>query len=71
MRRERLLAAQIHERFIVTLVDGVTINGLLAAVDARVIMLVDAGTMGPAGQLIPIDGALYVERSRVAYLQRP
>ncbi len=71
MRRDRLLRDRIHERFVVTLTDGAAFTGLLSELDERVVRLVDAATLGPNRQQIPVDGELFIERARIAYLQRP
>jgi len=70
MRRDRILRGLVHQRFVVTDVDGHGYRGLLADADDRVLRLVDTATMGPAGQLVPIDGDFFLERSRVAYMQQ-
>lgn len=70
MRRDRILRGVIHERFVVTDVDGHAYQGLLADADDRVTHFVDASTLGPSGQLVPIDGDFYLERSRIAYMQK-
>lgn len=67
---DRLLAAALRERFIVTLTDESAFDGLLIDVDERVLVLAQASTPNAGGARVGIDGALYLERSRVAYMQR-
>ncbi len=71
MRRDRLLHQRLHCRFVVTLNDGATFDGLLAGVDARVVRLVDAGAVGLGTQRTPVDGELFIERDRIRYMQKP
>lgn len=68
---DRLLAAALRERFIVTLHDESAFDGLLIDVDEKTLILVQATTLNAGGGRVGVDGALYLERSRVAYMQRP
>lgn len=70
---DRLLAGALRERFVVTLRDteDSAFEGLLVDVDARTLVLVDAVQLSRGGAKVGVDGALYLERSRVHYLQRP
>lgn len=70
-RPDRVLRQLIHERFVVSLLDGSTFVGLLADQDERVLVLVDATQLGANGDQMRVDGSLFVERSRIAYMQRP
>ena len=69
--RDRLLAAALRERFVITLQDGSAFDGLLVDVDAKVLVLVQASTPTAGGSRVMVDGALYLERSLVHYMQRP
>lgn len=71
MRRDRLLKERLMDRFVVTLDSGQTFEGLLAAVDENTVRLVDAGVVGLGTQRTPVDGELYLERSRISFLQKP
>jgi hypothetical protein len=70
---DRLLKTALRERFVVTLRDeqDSAFEGLLVDVDARTLVLVDAVQISRGGAKVGVDGALYLERSRVEYLQRP
>lgn len=70
-RPDKLLGRLISERFVVTLDDGQTFAGLLRELDDRVICLVDASQLAPNGDRVLVDGQLYIERYRIAYMQRP
>jgi hypothetical protein len=70
-RRERLLRRAVRTRLVVTLLDGATFDGLVEDVDRRVLVLVDAGALDDKGGRRPVDGSLYLERARVAYMQAP
>lgn len=67
----RLLRRRLKKRFIITLTDGATFDGLLRDVDRGVVELVDAGALNESGGRRPVDGSLFVERSRIAYMQAP
>jgi hypothetical protein len=69
--RDRLLAAALRERFIITMQDDSAFDGLLIDVDERVLVLAQASTPNAGGARVMVDGALYLERSLVKYMQRP
>lgn len=71
MRRDRLLREHLLERFVVTLDDGTTFVGLLHSVDENTVCMVDAAVMGAGTQRTPVDGELYLDRFRIAFMQRP
>lgn len=70
---DRLLHSALRERFLVTLRDteDSAFEGLLVDADSRTLVLVDAVQISRGGVKVGVDGALYLERSRVDYLQRP
>jgi hypothetical protein len=70
-QRDRLLKAALRARFLVTLTDGLTVDGLLVDVDDRTLILAAASNVGQDGTRTPIDGMVYLPRASVAYLQRP
>jgi small nuclear ribonucleoprotein (snRNP)-like protein len=70
-RKDRLIRAHLSERFVVTLDDGQTFLGLLRDIDDRVLVLVDASQLADNGDVLAVDGALYIERIRINYMQRP
>ena len=69
--RDRLLAAALRERFIITMQDEAAFDGLLIDVDERVLVLAQASTPNAGGARVMVDGVLYLERSLVKYMQRP
>jgi len=73
MRRDRLLRSQIHARFVVTLLDGTGVSGLLVACDESVIVLANVAYLprDARAQPLSVDGQLYIERRQIAYLQAP
>ena len=69
-RRDRLLR-QVHlQRFIVTLSNGETFDGLLADADDNTVKLVGAFAVD-AKNREPVDGDLYLPRTKVLYMQNP
>lgn len=70
-KADKLLREHLSERFVVTLDDETTFVGLLRDVDDRVLSLVDVVQLAPNGDQVRVDGQLYVERFRIAYMQRP
>lgn len=75
-RRDRVIRLYCRERFVVTLLDGTTFDGLLDDHDESTLEFIDAHSVGqdPANGRIsrtPVDGRLYLPRARVAYMQRP
>lgn len=68
---DRLLQEAVRSRFVVTLIDCEdAFEGLLVEADDRTLILVQASSITRTGTRIGVDGALYLERGRVAYLQR-
>lgn len=70
MSRDRLLKALLRERFVVTLLDGQTFDGLLDRFDGSHIELVNASAVS-TNERVAVDGRLYLPRAQVAYMQRP
>ena len=68
---DRLVCDALRSRFVVTMHDGGTFEGLLIDADDRVLVLAQASSVSPQGTRIGVDGALYLERREIAYLQRP
>jgi hypothetical protein len=68
---DRLLRDRLRDRFVVTTVDDRTFDGLLAAIDERSVVLVEAAAIAANGDRAPVDGELILRRDQVAYLQRP
>lgn len=69
--KDRIVASHTLQRTVVTLKTGETFDGLVRDADARTLVLVKASSMTQGKDPIPVDGALYLDRADVAYLQRP
>ena len=70
MRRDRLIRQALRERFVVTLQGGESFEGLLLEADEKTLHLVEAHAL--AGKTsVPVDGALFLPRAQVLYLQKP
>lgn len=69
-RRDRLVQRSLRERFVVTMATGETFDGLLIDADASTVHLVDAHALDGSSR-VAVDGALFLPRDRVAYMQRP
>lgn len=70
MRADRLLRGVLRERFVVTLATGETFDGLLDEHDTAYLTFVDAHALVSGQPAVPVDGALYLPRSNIAYMQR-
>lgn len=69
--RDRLVREALRDRFVVTLVSGDTVEGVLFDADERTVILADAYAIDDQGQRTQLDGWVYLPRAHVAYLQRP
>lgn len=70
--RRRLLRKAAHQRFVITLKDETTFDGLLVDSDKDVLIIANARVLtDPREQPQPVDGLVYLERSNVAYSQVP
>lgn len=72
-RRDKILRALVLSQFVVTMKSGETFDGLLQYLDESTLVLVKAEAVTVARDAqtrIPVDGALYLARSDVAYMQR-
>ena len=67
--RDRLVRDALRERFVVTMKDGGTFDGLLDDVDDRTICLLEAKVL--SNNRASVDGRLLLNRADVAYMQRP
>lgn len=59
----------VFERVLVNLIDGSAIDGLLVAKRGPVLVLADATLLTDANEPARLDGEVYVERSRVLFMQ--
>jgi hypothetical protein len=69
MRRDRLIRQALRHRFVATLDSGESFEGLLYEVDELTYHFVDAFALGATR--VRVDGALFLPRVRVSYLQKP
>ena len=63
-------ALPVLERYVVTLTSGETFEGLLSQVTPEVVKLVDSYALDKDSRL-SVDGELFLDRSKVAYMQKP
>lgn len=59
----------MFERVLVNLVDGSAVDGLLIGRRGPLLVLSDAHLYSADHEAAPLDGEIYIERSRVLYLQ--
>jgi hypothetical protein len=69
-RRDRLVRRVLLERFVATLRDGASFEGLLADADEKTFRFVDAWALDGKNR-VSVDGELFLPRSEVLYLQKP
>lgn len=70
-RRDRLLREHLRVRFVVTLKNGETFDGLLDDHDESTLEFLDVHAITKTGHRSEVDGRLYLPRSEIAYMQRP
>ena len=68
--RDKLVRQALKERFIATLRDGQTFDGLLVDADEKTFRFVDAFAIDGKSRA-PVDGELFLPRAEVSYLQKP
>lgn len=59
----------IYERVLANLVDGSAIEGVLIDRRGPLLILADAKLYAPGSEATPLDGEIYIERTRVLFLQ--
>lgn len=73
MARDRLLRKLLRERFQITLTSGESFDGLLDEWDGQHMTFVDAGVIEAVDEnrtrRQPVDGVLFLQRDRIAYVQ--
>jgi hypothetical protein len=69
-RRDRLLRELIRERFVATLKNGETFDGLLDNHDESTLEFLDVHAITKTGRA-DVDGRIYLPRSEILYMQRP
>jgi hypothetical protein len=69
-RRDQLIQHALRERFVLTLRNGESFDGLLLDADEKTIRLGNAGALDGRNRAV-VDGELYIPRAEVVYMQRP
>lgn len=70
-KRDKLVRDALKERFVATLRDGQTFDGLLVAADEKTFRFVDAFAIDARAARARVDGELFLARAEVLYLQKP
>jgi len=69
-RRDKLIRQHLRERFVVTLRDGASFDGLLVEADEKTFRFVDAWALDGKNRQ-SVDGELFIPRDEALYLQKP
>ncbi|NNC10688.1 hypothetical protein HII28_02145 [Planctomonas sp. JC2975] len=69
-RRDKLIRQHLRERFVVTLRNGESFDGLLVDADEKTYRMVDVVAVGERSR-VAVDGELFLPRADVLYLQKP
>lgn len=70
-KSDRIVRSLIRDRFVFTLLDDVTFEGVLLDSDERTFVLVDAAQIAADGSRKTVDGQLILDRTNVDYVQKP
>lgn len=70
LKRDKLIRAALRERFIATLRNGETFDGLLLDADEKTYRFANAYAVDAKGR-VSVDGELFIPREEVIYIQRP
>lgn len=68
--RDKLIRRSLRERFIVTLRDGETFDGLLVEADEKTIRMANVSQISRQSRA-SVDGELFIPRADIKYLQKP
>jgi hypothetical protein len=68
-RTDRLIRSQIRTRYIVTLDNQETFEGVLFDADDKHLVLADATSLAANGDRVAVDGHLWLPRPIVKYMQ--
>ena len=68
--RDKLVKRALRERFVATLHDGQTFDGLLVDADEKTFRFANAFAIDGKNRA-PVDGELFLPRAEVSYLQKP
>lgn len=69
-RPETVARSLVRRRCLLTMKDGESFSGVLWQVDRSMLVLRDAASHRPGGE-VPVDGLVVVFRADVAYVQMP
>lgn len=69
-RADRIVKKYVRDRFVVTMKDGQTWNGLLTDADTVTLSLADVQAISPDGSRVKADGEIFLPRADVAYMQK-
>lgn len=70
MRADRVIRARVRSRFLITMGDEKTWDGVLFDADDNTLVLRDASAVQADGSRVPVDLELFLPRIDVAYMQR-
>ena len=74
MRTDRVLKSLIKEKFLVSMVDGTAIEGLLIDADDKIIHLANCEQVvvnDSSTNRFKVDGQVLIPRTNVLYMQKP
>jgi len=61
----------IYDQVVVNLTDGSAMRGVLVDKRGPLLVLAKASLLVPGEDPAPMDGQVYIERTQIAFLQRP
>jgi hypothetical protein len=70
LRRDKLVRQALRDRFVATLRNGESFDGLLVDADEKTFRFADAWAVDKNNR-VKVDGELFLPRTEVLYLQRP
>ena len=74
MRTDRVLKSLIKEKFLVSMVDGTAIEGLLIDADDKIIHLANCEQVvvkDSSTNRFKVDGQVLIPRTNILYMQKP
>lgn len=74
MRTDRVLKSLIKEKFLVSMVDGTAIEGLLIDADDKIIHLANCEQVvvkENSTNRFKVDGQVFIPRTNILYMQKP
>lgn len=70
MRADKVVRQHIRSRFLITMTDDKTWDGVLYDADQNTLVVRDASHVNSDGSRLTVDGELFLPRLDVAYMQR-